>query len=762
MAQSLVIVESPAKAKTIKKYLGRSFRVLASIGHVKDLPTKELGVDVEKNFTPTYVTVRGKSKTLKQITDAAMTAADVYLAPDPDREGEAIAWHIAEEIQQAAKQKKKKSPAIHRALFHEITSGAVKRAIETPGTLNSHLYEAQQARRILDRLVGYQISPLLWEKVRRGLSAGRVQSVVVRMVCEREAEVAAFTAEEYWSVLAKLEGSKAPAFEAKLISINEEKISIGNEGVAKKVVTALHREKFLLQTITQKERKRHPTPPFTTSKLQQEAARKLGFTAKKTMALAQMLYEGIELGGDDGHVGLITYMRTDSVRVAPSALDEVRAYIRDRFSKESLPAEPNFYKGKKGAQDAHEAIRPTSVQYPPEAVASYLERDLLRLYDLIWKRFVASQMTPAVFDQTAFDIAAGKHLLRATGQVLRFPGFIAVYMEDVDDAAEKDEEENPTLPNLSEGETLKLLELTPHQHFTQAPPRYTEASLVKALEELGIGRPSTYASIMGTIQEKDYVKKQENRFFPSELGKLVNELLVASFPNILDVGFTARMEEELDEVEEGRRTWVSALEDFYGPFEKTLASAKKKMRDVKREVVATSYRCEKCGSSMVIKWGRHGEFLACSAYPECRTTKEFRRSDSGAIEIVEKKTTDAVCDQCGSPMVVKRGRFGEFLACSRYPDCKATRSIGTGVACPNGDGGELVQRRTKRGRYFYGCNKYPQCTYAVWDKPVPGPCPQCGHPILVEKYSKKTQTTSLACPQKECSYRRENEEASGE
>ena len=745
MGQSLIVVESPAKAKTIKKYLGRGYQVVASVGHIMDLPQNELGVDIKKNFEPTYVIIKGKQKILKKIIDTAKEADEVFLAPDPDREGEAIAWHIGEEIQKKAKKKK-----IHRILFNEITEKAIKEAIKNPKALDKNLFEAQQARRILDRLVGYQISPILWKKVRRGLSAGRVQSVAVRIVCERETEIAAFVAKEYWSVVAHLLGSKEPPFEAKLFKFKGENVEVPNEKSARGIVKELDKLPFILEKITKSERKRNPTPPFITSKLQQEAARKLGFTARKTMALAQQLYEGVELG-DAGLVGLITYMRTDSPRVSDVALDDVRSYITEKYGKDYLPAEPNRYKSKRSAQEAHEAVRPTSLSYPPEAVEAYLERDALRLYDLIWKRFVASQMNPAVFDQTAFDINAGPYLFRATGQIMKFPGFIAVYMEGVDEEQIKDEEENPTLPPLTEGEKLILQGLDPNQHFTQPPPRFTEASLVKELEERGIGRPSTYAAILSTIQDKDYVKKNEGRFWPTELGKLVNDLLVGSFPEIMDIGFTAQMEEELDDVEEGKRTWVATLKDFYGPFEKALKSAATQMRDVKKQQVATEHICEKCGSPMVIKWGRHGEFLACSKYPECKTTREFKRTDEGEIKVQEQKTTDEKCEKCGSPMLVKRGRFGEFLACSRYPECKTTKSISIGVKCPD-CGGDLVARRSGKGKTFYGCSKYPKCKFALWNKPLPGPCPKCGYPILVEKYMKKTNEVLIACPQKDCGY----------
>lgn len=754
MSQELVVVESPAKARTIKKYLGKKYQVLASVGHVKDLPKKDMGVDVENDFKPTYVIIKGKAKVLKQITDAAKKADAVYLAPDPDREGEAIAWHVAEEIAKTQKKEKKKT-TVHRVLFNEITKKAIIKAISEPTTIKQPLVDAQQTRRILDRLVGYKISPILWEKVRRGLSAGRVQSVAVRIVCEREAEIAAFNSKEYWSIVAHLEGSIPPEFEAKLSKISGKDFEISNEGEAQKITKDLEKANFVLTKITKSERKRNPSPPFITSKLQQEAARKLGFSAKKTMTLAQMLYEGVEIPGA-GPVGLITYMRTDSTRLSNDIVEQAREYIGVRFGKDVVPDKPVFYKSKKGAQDAHEAIRPTSMEYPPEVIEQHLERDVLRLYELIWKRFVASQMKPAVFDQTAFDVDAGTYALRATGQVMKFKGFISIYMEGEDEEKEKDEEDNPTLPKLSDGEKLKLKGLDPNQHFTQPPPRFTEASLVKELEEKGIGRPSTYASILSVIQDKQYAEKIEKRFRPTDLGKLVNDLLVNNFPEILDIGFTAEMEHELDQIEDGELDWVKALKDFYGPFEKALGKAKIKMRDVKRQQVETEVKCEKCGGTMVIKWGRHGEFLACSNYPECRNTKEFKKTEEGKIEIQKAETTDEKCEKCGKPMTVKRGRFGPFLACTGYPECKSTKAITTGIKCPECGKGELAQKRTRTGRFFYGCTNYPNCKFATWDKPVNEPCPECGSKILVEKYSKKTGTTSLACPNKECKYKKKS------
>ncbi len=752
MTNALVIVESPAKAATIKKYLGRGYSVIASVGHLVDLPPSKLGVDIDNDFTPTYEISKGKKKVMTSIVKAAKSAETIFLASEPHREGEAIAWHIAKAIRGTNKRKTKKTaagPVIHRVRFNEITAKAIKASIAAPTDLDTNLFEAQQARRILDRLVGYQISPLLWDKVKRGLSAGRVQSVALRIVCEREDEIKKFMTDEYWSLVAHLKGSKSPEFEAKLVEWQGKKAEIRVEGDAKKLLASVQQAPFILKKVLRQERRRHPTPPFITSKLQQEAARKLGFTAKKTMMLAQRLYEGVELG-DEGYMALITYMRTDSVRVSNDALSEVRDFIAGQFGKNFLPESPNYYKGKKGAQDAHEAIRPVSMGYSPDKVKGFLERDMFRLYDLIWKRFVASQMLPAIFDQTTFNISAGDALFRATGSVLKFQGFIAVYMEGIDDAGERDEEENDALPDLSEGETLACLRLEPHQHFTQPPPRFTEASLVKELEERGIGRPSTYASIMSVIQDKDYVKKQEGKFHSTHLGTIVNELLVGSFPNIFDVGFTAQMESELDDIEDGARGWISVLNDFYTPFKTTLAQAKVEMKDIKRQEIPTEFKCEKCASPMVIKWGRHGEFLACSNYPDCKNAKEFRRQDDGTLKIMEVEATDEVCPNCSSPMIVKRGRFGKFLACSKYPDCKTTKAIAIGVKCPD-CGGEIVQKQSRKGKVFYGCGNYPKCSFALWDKPVPEACPQCQSLYLVEKYSKQGGV-KIKCPNKGCGF----------
>jgi len=762
MTKELIIVESPTKAKSIKKYVGSRYQVKASVGHIKDLPVSKLGVDVTNDFEPTYQIIKGKKKVVDDIIKAAEGTTMVYLATDPDREGEAIAWHISEEIGAMAKGGAKKSPkgkktkvAVCRVLFHEITPKAVKAAIEKPVELDKNLYEAQQARRILDRLVGYKISPILWNKVQRGLSAGRVQSVAVRIICEREAEIRKFVPKEYWSIVTRFEGSIPPPFEAKLIEKAGKKIEISNKQEASAVLEVLRKADYSLEKITRQERKRHPVPPFTTSKLQQEAARKLGFSAKKTMLLAQQLYEGIDLG--DGPVGLITYMRTDSVRVSNEAIAWAREYVTEKYGKETLPDQPNFYKNKRGAQDAHEAIRPTGIGHSPEDVKEYLDKDQLRLFDLIWKRFIASQMNSAVYDQTIFDVRAlsgGKNefLLRASGQVMKFAGFMSVYMEGIDEEAEKDEEENPALPLLNEGEKLKLSKIDPNQHFTQPPPRFTEASLVKELEEQGIGRPSTYASIMSTIQDKEYVKKDQGRFFPTKLGEMVNELLVANFPEILDVKFTAQMEEELDDVEEGRRKWTDALQDFYKPFSTTLKRAEKEMVNLKKQTIDTEFKCDKCGQKMVIKWGRHGEFLACSGYPACKTTREFSRGTNGEIVLKKIETTTEVCEKCGAPMTIKRGRFGKFLACTKYPECKSTKAIGIGVKCPL-CGKDVISRRGRGGRSFYGCSGYPDCKFISWYKPINEKCPKCGAEFLVEKFSKK-EGVRVTCSNKECEFKK--------
>ncbi len=735
MSKSVVIVESPSKAKTISKYLGKDYIVKASMGHVRDLPVKKLGIDIDNDFRPEYVTIKDKGKFIDEIKKSAKTAKKIYLAPDPDREGEAIAWHIAEELNG-------NSDRIYRVLFNEITETAIRKAMEHPGRLDLKKVNAQQARRILDRIVGYMLSPLLWEKVRRGLSAGRVQSVAVRLICERESAITSFVTEEYWSITARLEGKLPPPFEAKLFKKGDEEIDIGNGAAAAEVVRLLEGRSFVVKNIEKKEKRRNPVAPFITSRLQQEASQKLKFSPKKTMLLAQQLYEGIEIG-DEGPVGLITYMRTDSTRIGEEAQEEVRGYIIEKYGRDYLPAKPPVYKTKKTAQEAHEAIRPTSITRDPEKIKAYLGRDHYNLYKLIWNRFVASQMNPAIMDITRVDIGAGEYLFKATGSIVRFPGFTAVYSEERGEveqthgSQEAEEEDGSRLPQLEVGEELRPLNLEPKQHFTQPPPRYTEATLIKELEEKEIGRPSTYAAIVTTIQDRKYVEKVEGKLKPTELGTIVNELLVAHFPNIIDVEFTAKMEEELDEIEEGEKEWVEAVRDFYDPFQDSLKKAGLEMKNVKREEVHTDISCDKCGKKMVIKWGRNGKFLACPGYPECKNTKEFVKKDTGEIEVIDKtEITNEVCDKCGKKMVIKRGRFGRFLACEGYPECQNTRTITTGIKCPEeGCGGELTEKRTKRGKIFYSCTNYPKCKFAIWEKPVPKACPLCKAPFMIEKRS---------------------------
>ncbi|HSA77768.1 MAG TPA: type I DNA topoisomerase [Nitrospirota bacterium] len=746
--KSLVIVESPAKAKTIAKYLGKNYTVKASVGHIMDLPKSKLGVDIENDFEPKYIVIKGKAPVVKELKSAAKKADRILLATDPDREGEAIAAHVAEVISGSIK-----DAEVYRVLFNEITKKAILLAIEHPGKVDVNKVDAQQARRVLDRLVGYQISPILWKKVQRGLSAGRVQSVALRLICEREEEIKAFVPEEFWSLTALLEGKTPPQFEAKLIKRDEEKLRVKNNEEAQKILADLQGRPYSVAKVEKKERRRNPVPPFTTSKLQQEAGRKLGFTAKRTMGIAQSLYEGVDVG-KEGTVGLITYMRTDSTRVGKEAQDEARELIASKYGKDYMPDKPPVYASAKSAQEAHEAIRPTSVMREPDVIKKYLENDQYKLYKLIWNRFVASQMNPAVIDQTSVDIKAGDYTFRATGSVVKFPGFMAVYMEEKpEDQVSEDENGEAVLPPLTEGEALTLIKLDPKQHFTQPPPRFSEALLVKTLEEKGIGRPSTYAAIISTIQDRHYVQKVENKFRPTELGVLVSDLLVNHFPVVMDVAFTARMEEELDKIEEGQMRWVEAVRDFYKPFNESLEKAQAEMKDFKSEQTPTDITCEKCGKPMIIKWGRNGQFLACSGYPDCKNTKPFVRKENGEVEAAPEETTDEKCPKCGSPMVIKRGRFGKFLACSRYPECNHTQGMSTGVTCPE-DGGKIVERRSRFGKVFYSCSNYPTCKFAIWYKPVLRPCPQCGAPFLVEKYSKKTGPY-IACLKKECGYKEE-------
>ena len=899
MAKALVIVESPAKAKTINKYLGKDYVVKASLGQIKDLPKKDLAVDVEKSFQPRYEVIEGKRKLIAELKQAAKNVESIYLAADPDREGEAICYHLQEELQD--KKNGKNGPSIHRVMFNEITKKAVQKAFEKPGKVDIHLVEAQQARRVLDRLVGYKISPLLWDKVRRGLSAGRVQTVALRLIVEREREVRAFVPREYWTIDSELAAKKDPHLSARLIKVDEQPAEIASKQASDEVLAQIEGAVYQVRSVVTREKKRNPVAPFITSTLQQESSRKLRFSVKRTMMLAQRLYEGIELG-QEGAVGLITYMRTDSTRISDDALKDARDYIAERYGKEFLPGSPNIYKSKKDAQDAHEAVRPTSLAYTPELVERYLAEDEMKLYRLIWNRFVASQMLPALFDQTTIDVAAKgnnglDYLFRATGSVPKFEGFLKIYQEGKDQADEEDEELKHRLPAVTEGETLGFLGIKPEQHFTEPPPRYNEATLVKKLEADGVGRPSTYASILSTIQEREYVNKDSGRFTPTELGIVVTDLLLESFDDIFDVKYTARMEEELDEIEDGKLDWREAMAEFYGKFERDLKHAQTHMTDIKRMEKPTNLTCEKCGKPLVIKWGKHGSFIACTGYPdfsprstesalenvrkevakrqesvrkliETRLEKvqaqfpglaikraehdrfvvspggpeipkrvitglknfekavaERRLKDRKTIELrlktirtrypqindfyqvdlehtaegaslvwkrkeyfctytreltvdlpdvdkadLTEQGEEEYCENCGRPMVLKKGRFGTFFACTAYPDCKTTKQIGgpqkkpdqpldekcpqcgsnlvlksgrfgeftacsnyptckyvkqktIGVKCPECSEGEVTERRSKKGKTFYGCNRWPACNFVAWGKPVAEKCP---------------------------------------
>lgn len=752
MPKSLVVVESPAKAKTINKLLGRNYVVHSSVGHIRDLPKKKLGVDVENGFTPEYITIRGKGDVIKKIQAEAKKTEAIYLAADPDREGEAICWHIAETLKNVKK-------PIYRVTYNEITERAIRQAMEKPSQINQRLVDSQQARRVLDRLVGYQISPLLWSYVKSGLSAGRVQSVAVRLICEREAEINAFTPQEYWTITANLTGKNPPPVDAKLLHIGSEKGTIStygfpiNQARAEAIADDVKTKPFIVKDIKRQERKHRPVPSFITSTLQQEAARKLGFTAKHTMAVAQQLYEGLNLG-TEGAVGLITYMRTDSTRIADEALAEARRYIKEKYGTDYLPKNAVRYRSKGGAQDAHEAIRPTAVERTPQALKNYLSSEQYRLYDLIWKRFVASQMNPAILDVTTIDIAAGKYLFRATGTILKFDGFRRLYLEGRDDSnkeTNRDDETDAILPTLTVGEQLELRQITPKQHHTQPPPRYAEATLVKALEEKGVGRPSTYANIISTIQNRGYVVKEKRRFKPTDMGKLVNQLLIQGFPAILDTQFTAKLEDQLDEIAEGKSDWVAVLSAFYQPFEHTLKAAPDVMYNALKDMEEESDElCEKCNTNMVIKWGKYGRFLGCSNFPKCHNTK--RLNADGEI-IPQEEPTDEMCDKCGSPMAIKNNHAGgKFLACTSYPKCKNAKPINIGVDCPEPNcDGYIGERRSKKGKVFYGCSKYPECNFVLWDKPVNKECPECQAPFLVEKTT-KMKGRYRACNDKECGY----------
>ncbi len=924
MPKALVIVESPAKAKTINKYLGKQFVVKASLGHIKDLPKNSLAVDIEHGFEPRYEVIEGKKKLIAELKSTARKVEEVYLAADPDREGEAICYHLQEELGD-----RKDGPKIFRVMFNEITKKAVEKAFEKPLQVNVALVEAQQARRVLDRLVGYKISPLLWDKVRRGLSAGRVQTVALRVVVEREREIRAFLKKEYWTIDVDLLAKKTPVLTARLIKVNDETPEVVSQAGSDDILAQLDAANYVVKSVGTREKKRNPVAPFITSTLQQESSRKLRFSVKRTMMLAQRLYEGIEIG-KEGSVGLITYMRTDSTRISADAIADVRQFVGDRYGKEFLPDSPNVYKSKKDAQDAHEAIRPTSMAFSPEVVEKYLAEDEMKLYRLIWKRFVASQMMPALFDQTTIDVAAkGKngleYVFRATGSVLKFDGFLKVYEETKDQTDEEDEEEKHRLPAVAEGETLGFRAIRPEQHFTEPPPRYNEATLVKRLEADGVGRPSTYASILSTIQEREYVKKEGGRFQPTDLGEVVTDLLLESFDDIFDVSYTARMEAELDDIEDGKIDWRAAMSDFYQRFDRDLKHAEEHMTNIKRMEEPTDLICEKCGKPLVKKWGKHGSFLACTGYPdfnsrnteadlekvkkdiaerEARICKEIAKrmislqdrypdaaikwaegrefritgtpaypkkiqadldKNNEAIEVRRQKDREQIdlrlskiqarypqmgefyevevkdtlegpllvwkrkdnfctftrqpddnsvsyseqgeeeyCENCGRPMVLKKGRFGTFFACSGYPDCKTTKQIGgtqqkadvaleekcpqcgnhlvmksgrfgeftacsnypackyvkqktIGVKCPECNEGEIIERRSRKGKTFYGCNRYPECKFVAWGKPVAEKCPECGSPYMVEKWLKAGPVWQ--CPNAECKHKQDAPQA---
>jgi DNA topoisomerase I len=812
MSKSLVVVESPSKAKTINKYLGKDYKVLASIGHIKDLPEKGLGVDVKKNFEPTYQVIpdsrkKNNKKIITELKAAAKEAETIYLAADPDREGEAICQHLKEELVSRSNNK-----PVYRVLFNEITKDAIKHAFKEPRNIDEKKVDAQQARRVLDRLVGYQVSPLLCRKVGGKLSAGRVQSVALRLVAEREREILSFIAVEYWTITGSFSAKNPPDFDTKLYKVEDKTVKTGDfanmrkteihidqEAQARAIVEELEREQFIVSSISTKEKKRNPVPPFITSKLQQEAARKLHFPVRKTMQVAQKLYEGVELEGGEA-VGLITYMRTDSTRISEGALQEARDYISKQFGKDYLPSEPVIYRNKKGAQDAHEAIRPTSSYHTPDSVSRFLSKDEYALYKLIWQRFIASQMNPAIFDETIIDISAGeKYLFRAKGMMLKFNGFIAIYEEGKDEKDEDDEELGNRLPVVEEGEKLEMRRVLPEQNFTKPPARFTEATLVKALEEKGIGRPSTYAQILSTIQNRSYVEKIEGRFKPTEIGMVVNDVLVQNFDDLFNVSYTAEMEERLDEIEEGGLKWQDALKEFYQKFTKDLKAAEENITKA-REGVMTEEEClkcsskmmlklgrfgnflsctneeckatrdagdnlaagadgdnayadeicEKCGLPMVLKRGRWGQFLACTGYPECKTTRKI-----GKTGVVQKPDIplEETCPQCSNNLVIKHGRYGEFTACSNYPGCKYIKHETTGVSCPReGCGGDIVVKKSKRGRYFYGCSQYPECDVVYWDKPIVTACPQCNAPFIFEKITKREGTVQY-CNNEGCGYR---------
>lgn len=730
MAKSLVIVESVAKTRTIGKFLGKDYAVMSSVGHIKDLPKQRLGIRLDDGFEPEYITIRGKAKVVNDLRKAAADVDRVYVATDPDREGEAIASHLAEEI-------RKQNNKILRVMFNEITENAVKQALAHPQEIDHRLVEAQKARRVVDRLVGYQVSPILWRTIYRGLSAGRVQSVALRLICEREELIDQFIPEEYWSITAELRGRTSTPFFAKLIKIDGKNPELPNEAITQGVIAELDRQPYKILDIRKKRIKRQPSPPFTTSTMQQEAARRLGFSAKRIMMIAQQLYEGVELSAKEGSAGVITYMRTDSTRVAAEAISAAREFIFAQYGKEYVPKAPVHYKAKAGAQDAHEAIRPTSMKHEPRSIKKYLTPDQFKLYELIWQRFVASQMNPAEIEQTTIDTQAGiRFLLRTTGSTIVFRGFLQVFGDFKDEEVDENGDSTALPRELEIGEPLTLIGLHPKQHFTKPPARYNESSLVKELDGLGIGRPSTYAMIISTLLARKYVEKLQRQLVPTELGKTVNKILVANFPEIFNVKFTAFMEEELDKVECGDKQFLQVVREFYDPFNSAVAKTEE-MKDTIKDALqeATSEVCPQCGKALIIRWGRNGKFMACSGYPDCKYSKPLAAAEEMPGEL---------CDKCGRAMVVKVGRYGRFLACGGYPECKNSRPYPLGVACPK-DGGQIIERRSKRGRAFYGCSNYPLCDFATWSKPVATPCPTCRNPYVEERYT-QARGAYFRCP----------------
>jgi DNA topoisomerase-1 len=802
VAKNLLIVESPAKTRTLKKFLGNQYAVEASVGHIRDLVKKDMGIG--PNYEPHYEVLANKREIVKKLRQSAKKAETVYLAPDPDREGEAIAWHIFEVLG-------KDPESVRRVTFNEITRRAVLQALEQAGDIDYKKVDAQQARRVLDRLMGFRLSPLLWEKVKQGLSAGRVQSVALKMVCDRQAEIEAFESQEYWNVAAELAAAAPPPFTARLHRVNGKKPEVGNGEQAAAIVRDLEGGSYVVRNVERKEAQQKPGAPFITSRLQQEAAKRFGFSVKRTMALAQGLYEGREIG-DRGAVGLITYMRTDSTRVSEDALTAARELIAATYGPELLPEAPNRYASKKGAQDAHEAIRPTTFELPPDAVKDYLKADEWRLYKLIWERFIGSQMVPALFDVTQVDIDSGSYTLRAAGRVLKRLGFLAVYRETPDEEASgsapapgngNGNGEEPAggaatlqtsaaLPPLREGETLELRRVISEQKFTQPPAQYNEATLVKALEENGIGRPSTYASILATLSERDYAEKVEGRFRPSALGRLVNGMLQKGFHDILNEGYTAALEGQLDEIEEGHLDWRQAVANFDEKFSQDLEAAGEQMPNVKREGVPLDEKCPDCGSQLLMRFGRYGTFVGCSTYPACKYTRDLEPAgatagaagsaangsapagadpgDPGAASSGQANGAAAEeippCEECGRPMALRRSRFGTFYGCTGYPECKGIRKIGpkaeppkpTGVTCPECGKGEIEEKRSRRGKLFYSCNRYPDCKFALWNRPVQKPCPDCGAPFLLEKTTKR-QGTRLICNAEGCGHSEQVEPA---